>query len=254
MTNNSLKFVEINGFRIYYYDSLNDPIIDYLKDGKLHGAIGYQLLSSYLPSDNQTVIDCGAHIGTFSVEPVRRKHKVFMIENDKNYQSCLNHTYSGYDNTQISESHDYDIDSLCSKHNLENISAIRYSIQGKENNAIQNSRHIISEYSPLLLVEINSPKLLENGSSPNEIISKLESMRYHCFLYNGANFLIKLDKTSRFPFCQMAIIGMHESYVLNNLGKISFGAYIDDKMLDSLIKDNKSTTNNRECQDYLESL
>jgi hypothetical protein len=254
MTNNLLQFVEVDGFRLYYPNNLSDSIIDYLKDGKLHGSVGYSILSNYLPKNDSAIIDCGAHIGTFSVQPATEKRTILAIENNQNMRNCLNHTFADYDNVIIEESEAYNVDALAEKHTLKNISAIRYATNGKDVSSINLSKQTISKHLPVLFIEANSLELKGNNSSTERLIGILEDLKYHCFLYNGTNFLIKLDKNSKFPFCYMSIIGMHHSHIISHLGKVTFGAHVSEDILASIIKDNLSINNSQECQDYLESL
>jgi hypothetical protein len=247
-----MDFVEINSTKIYYYDDPDDPIVSYLKSGKLHGKVGYDLIFPYLNSKTGTVIDFGAGIGTFSIEPVLKGFQVIAIENNAKKNECLSKTFANYSNVVCKDSFSC-IEELKETYQ-EDVVLIRYALDGHEIPVMISSMDTINKYTPLILLEVNILSLIDNGSSLFEIIDLLESNRYHCFLYNGANFLIKLDKNSRFPFCHMALVCMHESTIVNLLGKITFGSFLSHDMMNDLIRDSKKNYINEKCQQYLESI
>ena len=99
----NMQSVKINDKEIYYIDS-DDPVISYLKNGQLFGYGNWATLNELiLYRDNESyMVDCGAHIGTFSFIPgLFHNEKMILIDGAKNNAECLNRTFSGVSNIEI---------------------------------------------------------------------------------------------------------------------------------------------------------
>ena len=63
----------------------------------------------------------------------------------------------------------------------ERLDLIKMDVEGHEARALEGARDVVRQYRPLLLVEIDPPRLQEGGSSADALIEMLRSLGYRLF-------------------------------------------------------------------------
>lgn len=268
--------VIINDKPIYYYQS-NDPVIDYLVKRKtLFGASNYEVLNAFIKDRNGSIIDCGAHIGTFAFIPAHNNVHMVLIDGAIKNIQCLKKTFKDNPNVIVQESilldaikpctfsstygpfgyAKEDIEGLDKSNTLDNIlseydkpiAAIKYDIEGNEISAIQGSLSTLNKYKPPLLVEVNGHCLRLQEKKPYDLFDLLDSIGYVYCLPTGQG-LLSIDKDLKFPFCVTDIICIHQEniseYNLNIIPSLT------QEQIEQLLKDNYQTSN-EDCKRYFD--
>lgn len=278
---NKMNKIKIGEYDFFYYDS-EDPVVDHLKQGYLYGNNNYHIGMHYLKNHDGAIVDCGAHIGTFSFAPVVENRTVLMIEAaDKNVE-CLKQTFTPFNNAIIEHSivldtikscdfsHDggpfgsaqinnngsrksTTVDELCVKNNIDKVCFIKYDIEGYEIEALLGSQKILEKNKPLLILEVNGHCLRIRDKKPYDMFETLEELGYYSFLRNSDNALIPINKNNKFPFCVMDIIGIHKDNLYQYVGDTIFGMYLNDTTIQKIIEQNVPRANN-ECQEYFKTI
>lgn len=230
----------INNKDFFFFDS-DDLVIDHLKQGQLYGEPNFKQLDKYILDKSGTVIDCGAHIGTFSFNAANNGRKMIAIEGAKRNAECLSKTFEGMPNVDVEHaillnnvskcdfSSDYGpfgsakhsdegestsetLDNIVERLKPENISAIKFDLEGNEISAITGSLTTLKKHKPALLIEINGFALMEQNKKPFHLFSLLDELGYKYWLPYGLN-LMCIDKYSKYPFCISDIICIHEDNI-----------------------------------------
>lgn len=268
--------VIINDKPIYYYQS-NDPVIDYLiKRKSLFGANNYEVLNTFIKDRNGSIIDCGAHIGTFAFIPAHNNVNMVLIDGAIRNIQCLKETFKDNPNVIVQEailldaikpctfSSTYgpfgyaqeDSEGLDKSNTLDNIlseydkpvAAIKYDIEGNEISAIQGSLKTLDRHKPPLLIEVNGHCLRLQDKKPYDLFDLLDSIGYTYYLPTGQG-LLGIDKNMKFPFCVTDAICIHKQniseYNLNIIPNLT------SDQIEQLLKDNYQTSN-EDCKRYFD--
>lgn len=264
----------------YYLDS-NDPVVHGIKNGQLYGLTNYLFLKHYTKDLSGWIIDCGAHIGTFSFVPVLEKHKVLLIEAAKQNLQCLNATFASFDNAIVEKAIVLDkkqncdfptnygpfgfpqikdegaeesetIDNICKKHNIDKISMIKIDIEGFEEEALTGATEIISLNKPVMLLEINGYCLKLKNKKPFDILQKLSDINYIAFINNNQT-LIPVDKYKKFPFCVTDVLCIHKDKIYEYIGSANFSEYLSDNEITKILEHNYAKSN-EDCREYFSSI
>lgn len=223
-----MNYVTINNHRVYYHES-NDPVIYYLKKNILYGASNYNILNKYL-RPNSNILDCGGHIGTFSLPAVWDGHHVTIVEGAKDNVECLRETFSEISNAHIVHGMISDIIGPCSfsttsgpfghlikdengkeqsvtidvlAHNMK-VDGIKLDLEGGEIEALQGAVETIKRDRPVMLVEVNGHCLRQSGRLPQDLLAQIESLDYEAFL--ASYFNLQITSKQMFPFCVTDIL------------------------------------------------
>lgn len=276
-----MEKIKVGEYDFFYYDA-QDPVIDHLKQGYLYGNSNYQIGMFYLKNHDGAIIDCGSHIGTFSIAPVIEGKTVLLIEAaDKNIE-CLQQTFKPFTNAIVEHAIILDqaspcnfsheggpfgsvqpsvvgnrqsttIDALCDKHHIDKVSFIKYDIEGYEIEALLGSKRTLEHNKPLLILEVNGHCLRIRDKTPYDIFDTLEQVGYYSFLKNSDNALIPINKSSKFPFCVMDIVCIHKDNLYQYVGDTIFGMYLSDATIKNIMDQNIPRANN-ECQEYFKTI
>lgn len=236
-----MNISKINDQSIYYLDIPNHPVVEMLKRNKLYGQVMYNLIDTHL-KPNSNILDIGSNFGTFVFVPANKNHQVFAVESKVDIQNCLRQTYKEYTNVSISES---------IPHISSSIDCIHFAEQSTLDNDINKCSAFMQRDQPIILMHVNMVLLGE--SRVKNVFNTLDSIDYHYFFYNAPNFFVALDKKQAFPFCEMVLIGMHNSSIINNIGRITYGEYLPNDTINSLIDANISNASDS-CLEYLMAL
>lgn len=265
----------------FYYIDSEDPVIHVLKNGQLFGLQNYALIKSFAKNQRGWIIDCGAHIGTFSFVPVLENKNVLMIEAaNKNYE-CLENTFKKFKNSITEKAIVLDsvrscefssdsgpfgspidtssgnltsdtIDNICDKHNIVDVSILKIDIEGFEGEALLGSLKILRSSKPVMLLEINGHCLRLRNKTPYYILKIIEDLDYYSFIYNNGT-LIPIDKNQKFPFCVIDIVCIHKEHIGLYLGSINFAKYLQNNEIDQILSHNYNNSN-EDCIKYFDSI
>jgi FkbM family methyltransferase len=276
----NMQSVKINDKEIYYIDS-DDPVISYLKNGQLFGYGNWEILNNLIlyRGNESYLIDCGAHIGTFSFVPgLFHSEKMILIDGAKDNVECLNKTFNNVSNVEIHNkilldsikkcnfSSDYgpfgsafnSDDGTEESTTLDNIvgerkvSAIKFDIEGNEPEALMGSIKTLELNKPPMLIEVNGHCLRLHEKLPKNLFDVLDSLNYSYFIKNNNN-LIAINKNDIFPFCVIDIICLHKDYEKIYMNRFNFHPPIPKSTLIEIAKQNY-TASNQDCKNYFDTL
>lgn len=275
-----MQKINIMNHDMYYNDS-EDPVISSLKNKTLFGYENYSLIKNYSKNDTGWIIDCGAHIGTFSFAPAIKKEKILLIEAAEENYDCLVNTFKPFDNTILENTIILDsvqkcdfkeksgpfgsasinsngqkesntIDNLCSKHNIDDVSMIKYDIEGYEEEALLGSLHTLNKSKPVILLEINGHCLRLRNKKPKDTFEVLDNCGY-CYFVPIKSGLLPIEKNKNFPFCVIDVISIHKDLLYKYIGSVNIHSKMDDNVISQLIYQNKNNSN-QDCIDYFNTL
>lgn len=264
------------GSDVFYYDE-DDPVVNYLKEGVFFGAPNFKLLESYiLNKENKTIVDCGAHIGTFSFPASRSGHyNVIAIEGAVRNVECLNRSFANIDNVRVVHailsdsikkcrfSHDYgpfgclveDSNGELFSNTIDNIvgdepvAGIKLDIEGGEIEALMGAREIIKRDRPVILIEVNGHCLRLRGLKPKHLFDIIKGMGYEIFANIGSK-KYRVNSDQKFPYCVADVLAFHNEELPEELSLVG---EIEDELVETLIKMNKGRSN-EDCLAYFNSL
>lgn len=237
-----MESIKINEKDFFYYPS-DDLVVEALVKHKiLYGEPNFNLLNKYVLDKDAAIVDCGAHIGTFSFSAARNGRKVILVEGADKNAKCLQKTFEDFENVHVEHailldaitkcnfSSDYGpfgsaaedengsdtsntLDNIIDTLHIDNIGGIKYDIEGNEISAIDGSLKTINKYKPTLLIEVNGFALMEQGKKPFHLFDKLEELGYNYYLPRGENQLLSIDRYSKYPFCISDIVCIHKDKI-----------------------------------------
>lgn len=269
---------KIRNHDFFYFDS-DDQIISDLKSNKLYGLGNYLAVKELISDGEEYIIDCGAHIGTFSFVPALENKNILMIEAAGSNVACLRSTFKNFKNTIVEQAIVLDeiqncnfdseygpygnasicsdgkkvsntIDNLCDKHNINKVSAIKIDIEGYEEEAILGAKKTIQNNKPILYLEINSYCLFTRKQEPEKILRRLDELGYSIF-FQYKNRLIPISPRKLFPFCVVDVICIHKDKINNFYKKNNFSRYLTDKELKD-IRNIQERNSNEQCREYFD--
>lgn len=212
-------------FKDFYvsYEDRDDPVINSLKRGVLFGYPNAVEVMKFTTcrENKSTIIDCGAHIGTFAIPLSIIGRKVICIDGSETNIECIKDTIQQQIFNNITATcHILDKEiRACSfedsgpfgsiVHNSENnktsttidalfydeddLSFIKYDLEGSEIDAILGSEKTIKKYRPGLLVEVNQHCQEGHNKSVYELFELIEDFGYY-IIWPIKNQYIKLNK------------------------------------------------------------
>ena len=276
-----IQSIKINNENIHYIDS-DDPVISYLKSGQLFGYHNWLTLNEFIlesSSDDSYVVDCGAHIGTFSFIPaVFNDQKMILIDGAKNNTECLLKTFAHKNNVEIHNKILLDSNRKCNFNSdygpfgsasvsdsgsdesvtldeivgNRKIIAIKFDIEGNEPEALLGSVKTIENNKPPMLIEVNGHCLRLQNKLPKDLFDILDSLKYKYFIKNNQE-LISIDKNEIFPFCVIDIVCIHKDNIKYYNHLYNLVGPIQTKQLLAIAKQNYSTSN-QDCKNYFDTL
>jgi len=277
----NIQNIKINNEPIFYIDS-DDPVISHLKSGQLFGYHNWLTLNEFIlesSSDDAYVIDCGAHIGTFSFIPAAfNDQKMILIDGAKNNTECLlktfahkknveihnkilldskrrcdfNSDYVPFGSASINESGSDESVTLDEIIGDRKVIAIKFDIEGNEPEALLGSKQTIEINKPPMLIEVNGHCLRLQNKLPKGLFDVLDSINYKYFIKNNQQ-LISIDKNEIFPFCVIDIICIHKDNIKYYNHVYDIAEPISTKQLLEIAKQNFSTSN-QDCKNYFNTL
>lgn len=225
-----MEFKDVDGHRIWYYDS-EDPVISYLKNGILYGKNNFNLLDQFIEKTDGVVLDCGAHIGTFTA-PCSEKYRTIAIEGAHKNIENLERTFEMYGNVHVIHAILSDSKKRCrfstdggpfgsiiedANGDLESsvlddiifnpVVGIKMDLEGGEYEALLGARRILKEYSPPIVLEINGHCLRLNNKKPADIFNLLTSLNYQCYFMIN-KMILKINPNKIWPFCVYDIVAL----------------------------------------------
>lgn len=271
---------EIHGKHLYFIDS-EDPVVYYLKNEQLFGYHNWVVLSNFILDDDRDsyILDCGAHIGTFSFIPALfDNRKMILVDGATKNTDCLEKTFAGISNVEVhnkilldsvkkcSFNSDYGpfgcakdddngsrvsstIDDIVSNRR---ISAIKLDIEGNESQAILGALKTLETNKPPMLIEVNGHCLRLQNKKPKDLFDTLDSIGYKYFLIDGQN-LIDIEKEDIFPFCVIDIIAIHKDLMGRYSKTYNFSKPIPQFQLISIAKQGYENSN-QDCKNYFDTL
>ena len=272
--------IKINNENIHYIDS-DDPVISYLKSGQLFGYGNWLTLNEFILDNDEDafVVDCGAHIGTFSFVPAMfYDKKMILIDGAKSNFECLQKTFNQKPNVELHHSILLDSEKSCNFSSEygpfgsastdpngsnrsttldtiignKKIAAIKFDIEGNEPEALIGSIKTLESNKPPLLIEVNGHCLRLHQKFPKDLFDVLDTLEYSYFIKND-NSLIRIDKNEIFPFCVLDIVCVHKNNekFYNHLFEITDP--IPPAQLIKLAKQNY-VSSNQDCKRYFDTL
>jgi|TARA_R110000751_G_scaffold176609_2_gene282933 FkbM family methyltransferase len=264
------------------YHASDDPVVSFLvNQGVLFGEGNFKLLDQFIKQKGR-IIDCGSHIGTFSIPAVLAGYKVTAIDGAPKNVECLKETAKQFnDNLDVFEeilsdtvakcsfSHDsgpfgwiledpengnfmsQTLDNLCEAHNYDNICAIKYDVEGGEIGALEGSKGVLATHKPPLLIEVNGWCLYNKQKSPKDLFATIESLEYTIYL-PFSNTLFIIDKDKNFPFCVTDVIAIHND-CLDQYPFLDNARVFTDEEIELLIAQNYQNSNG-DCKCYFDSI
>lgn len=265
----------------FYYIDSDDPVVQSLKYGHLFGYQNYLLSNHYSKKDSGWIIDCGAHIGTFSFVPAVQDKNILLIEGAKENCLCLESTFKNMNNIIIENAIVLDtirncnfnslhgpfgsvvlddkgtqntntIDNICNKYHINDVSIIKYDIEGFEEDALIGSSNIIKNNKPLMLIEVNGHCLKLRNKKPSDIFAVLDSYNYYYFIPHEDQ-LISIDKSAPFPFCVIDIIAIHKDNIYKYIGNTNLLSSMKIDNIKQVLEHNKIQAN-QDCTNYYNSI
>lgn len=234
----------INSQEVYYFDIPDSPSVEMLRRNLLYGQVFYNLIDPHLDSKS-TILDIGSDFGTFSLVPANKGHRVLMVESRDIMVKCLRKTFDTNQNVSILEN--------IPTETTESIDCINFARKNSLLSDIQECYNLLIKEQPVLLIHINIQELQYQSSNVSDVFSRLQEIGYHSFLYNAPNFYLYVDQSAPFPFCEMVVIALNHKTIINKLGHITFGSYLQDDIINDLINTNQHNAQ-PECLEYLQSL
>lgn len=270
----------ISGKQIFYIDS-DDPVVSFLKENQLFGYHNWVILNNFIISSNQDsyIMDCGAHIGTFSFVPALfNNRRMILVDGAKKNTDCLERTFNGLSGVEIHNKILLDSNRKCSFNSdygpfgsakcddtgnytastideivgTKSISAIKLDIEGNEPEALLGAKKTIENNRPPMLIEVNGHCLRLQNKTPRDLFDILDSLNYVYFLVDGRR-LITIEKQDIFPFCVIDIIAIEKYSIHNYTNRYEISAPIPRTQLLSLAKQNYEHSN-QDCRDCFNSL
>jgi len=232
-----MKSIKLNnGMDFYYYDR-EDPVINALKNGNLFGLQNWNTLSSLVDLFDRSgcIVDAGAHIGTFAAASLFCDVEFVLIEADEENIECLQKTFGSRKNVDIvntiihnkngradfserrgpfgwiveNEEGKYQTLTLDFILKDREVAAIKLDIEGNEIAAIDGCSDTLKQ-KPVMMVEVNGYCLMQQNKTSNDLLRKLYSIGYDCFIQLGESVL-KINPNEFFPFCVIDVIAIHNS-------------------------------------------
>jgi hypothetical protein len=74
------------------------------------------------------------------------------------------------------------LDSWGSAAGLSSLDVVKLDAEGAELRILAGARSILSEFHPVLLMEVSAPLLIQGGASPTALIGELSSLSYDTFI------------------------------------------------------------------------
>lgn len=261
---------------IHYNKNSKDPIVDALtKKSQLFALPNFLFLDKYAHNKDGYVIDCGAHIGTYSILPAKNNRKVLAIEASRENFILLSRTFQNHNNVILKNEILLDIIKPCGfedKHSpsgmvdlssskkksnfLDNVledlegsvSSIKYDIEGSEPLALIGSQNTIKKWKPPLLIEVNGHCLSNHNFNVYMIFNVLDELGYSYFI-KDADKIRLINKNKFFPFCVEDVLAIHKDHIKN----ISYlEPYNDKELLDILNRNYISSVS--VCKKYFKKL
>lgn len=225
--------------------SSNDPVSQSLKNGHLWG-LDVLAPSLLFINEGSTVVDVGAHIGTYSTLAASvTKKKVIAIEADPaNFellkQNKENNKFDHLEIHNVAASDKEEKLSFCSGgpgghvFNLGNqsenvievdgkplddilrdepVDFIKLDVEGWELNALDGMAETIARRSPPILFEVNGFTLKLFDNTPNHLLRKFEQkFGYQVFVTTQAGF-IPINSYEPFPFGVVDCIALKDHHI-----------------------------------------
>jgi len=273
----------IRGVDISYFQS-EDPVIGILNQGGFFGESNFNMLNYFIKKKSR-IIDCGCHIGTFSVPALLAGYKVSAIDGAYKNIECLRQTakqFKGrldvFENIlsdrvkkcsfstdsgpfgSLVEDEEGDLtsqtlDNLCETSEYHNICAIKYDLEGGEIDALKGSRETLSKHKPPLLIEVNGHCLLQNKQSVKYLFNVIEDLDYkiyHLINTQHGTIIHSINKDKFFPFCVTDVVcvnnnELHQHEFLKQVKELT------DDQIDNTASDNYKISNS-DCKKYFDSV
>jgi len=272
--------IKINNQNIFFIDS-EDPVISYLKSGHLFGYNNWLLLNEFIleNDDESYVVDCGAHIGTFSFVPsMFYNQKMILIDGARDNVSCLQKTFENKQNVEIHNKILLDSNKKCNFSSQygpfgsalqddtgsdesttldslvgdRKVSAIKYDIEGNEPEALIGSIKTLEANKPPLLIEVNGHCLRLHKKLPKDLFDVLDNLNYLYFIKNN-NSLISIDKNEIFPFCVFDVVCIHKDNEKFYTHLFDMASPMNRENLIHIAKQNYIASN-EDCKRYFDTL
>ena len=263
-----MEKIVIDGDEVYFYDK-ECPVIGYLKAGHLYGRGNFEILNNLI-IERGTILDCGAHIGTFAL-PASKHFKVVAVEGSRKNFECLQKTFSekysvsvyndilsdevgksiGFEdngafghaiegNDRVTNTIDNIVKDLD-----EDICAIKLDIEGGEFEALLGAKETINKFKPPILMEVNGFCLMNRNMTPQELLKCVEDLGYSVFVL--LNDLFRITSSKIFPFCVQDVICVHNESI--NRYSFAKNRELSDQEI-HLIASKISAQSNSDCKQY----
>ena len=206
-------------FSIMIDDAATDPISLDLK-ASTYALPGHYKLLKDLAGDGDTVLDLGAHVGTFSLYAASRGFSVVSVEASPRNAALLAESArqnafhkmrviwaAATDKSGVIhflEAGPYGlvtpdagdargltvpavrVDEVIANLDLQRIALVKMDIEGSEVAAVQGMQRLLSDGSaPAILFELNAHTLRLSGRTPSDLFQALESAGYSCYLLHN---------------------------------------------------------------------
>lgn len=260
-----MKFKMINDKSVFYIDN-GCNVEEYLKNGQLYGEGDARLLNSLvrdLGNGGDTILDCGAHIGTFALPMVSFGYKVVCVEAATENVECLRMTFSDIPQVEVVEAIVMDevkecsfsrtngpfgwveagtgrksstIDEICSG---KKISGIKMDIEGAEIFALKGAKKTL-ERKPPMIMEVNGFCLMQHKHTCEDLLKEVESFGYNIYWILNAPHtgvrVFRLNPDEVFPF------GMANIVAIDNA--IQIADYLPENLSKQIYENSKVSANN----------
>ena len=265
---------KVKGIDVYYYDG-EDPVLYYLKKGHLFGESNFNILRRFCGSSSGTILDCGAHIGTFSVPAALSNYNVVALEGASRNVECLSKTFEYFPNVKVVEAilsdserrcsfdNDYGpfgcliedengpflsqtVDTIVDSLDITDLVAIKLDIEGGEELALKGASKTLEKFRSPILMEINGHCLRLIGKRPADLLNEVANHNYSSFFILSNN-LFKVDPIKLFPFCVTDVICIHNDSI-----NFSFYELTDSQIGEIAIKNYQNS--NDDCKRYFQSI
>lgn len=211
----------------YLYDDITKNIFNYGHHENDFQENAINFIKNKLKLKFDTLIDCGANIGTTAINLQKYFNRIYCIEplsdtfklleiNTKNFPNIFliktllsneskEHTLGWSDEyicgARIDGNFKYTekvksqtLDSIFLDKNFENLS-IKYDLEGHEFEALQGSSILIERHSPIIFIEINKSEIINNSSNSFKFLKELG----YTFYNYEKNYHIKIPFIQRLP-------------------------------------------------------